>query len=394
MDKPTQAKLKKFAQYARTSLMEQVSTRLKQVLEPSSAARRENPSAVAALEQKIQTSSQQQVVEQVAYTWFNRFCALRFMDINGYTPLGIVSPEAGQFQPAILAEAKMGHIDDKLVSNEKTRQHIMALLVGSATSQDPQGEAYRLLLVATCNSYNKSMSYLFGRITDYTELLLPSDLLSGNAILSFVQQAMTPEACKSVEVIGWLYQFYISEKKDDVFEALKKNKKIMPENIPAATQLFTPHYIVRYLVENSLGRLWMLNNPNSRLIDRMEYYIKPVDVETNFLKVTSPEALKLCDPACGSGHMLSYAYDLLYAIYDEAGYEPNEIPENILTHNLFGIELDERAGELASFALSMKAAGGNPAETKTNHRRFFRNPIQPQGDRIGRTIIPIIGYLA
>ena len=370
------SKLKKFAQYARRSLQEQMSNRLNTVLGQESAARREAPKAVAELEEQIRQTSKDQVVEKVAYIWFNRFCALRFMDVNGYTPIGIVSPEAGQFQPAILAEAKMGHMDSKVVP-DNTQQQVSALLNGTATSQDPQGEAYRLLLVAACNYYHRSMSYLFKRITDYTELLMPDDLLSGNAILSYVQQAMTPDACKDVEIIGWLYQFYISEKKDQVFESLKKNKKITPENIPAATQLFTPHYIVRYLVENSLGRLWMLNNPNSTLIEKMDYYIKPVEVETDFLTVETPEALRICDPACGSGHMLSYAYDVLYAIYEEEGTDPSEIPGKILTHNLYGIELDERAGELASFALSMKAASGNPFEKKSNHRRFFRKPVEP-----------------
>ena len=370
------SKLKKFAQYARRSLQEQVGSRLNTVLEQESAARRENPKAVAELEEQIRLTSKDQVIEKVAYIWFNRFCALRFMDVNGYTPIRIVSPEAGQFQPAILAEAKMGHMDSKVVPDD-TQQKVSALLSGTATSQDPQGEAYRLLLVAACNYYHRSMSYLFERIADYTELLIPDDLLSGNAILSYVQQAMTPDACKDVEIIGWLYQFYISEKKDDVFESLKKNKKITPENIPAATQLFTPHYIVRYLVENSLGRLWMLNNPNSTLVEKMDYYIRPVETETNFLKVEKPEELKVCDPACGSGHMLSYAYDLLYAIYEEEGTDPSEIPGKILAHNLYGIELDERAGELASFALSMKAASGNPFEKKSNHRRFFRKPVEP-----------------
>ncbi len=125
---------------------------------------------------------------------------------------------------------------------------------------------------------------------------------------------MTPDACQDVEVIGWLYQFYISEKKDQVFEALKKNKKITPANIPAATQLFTPHWIVRYLVDNSLGRLWMLNRPNSALVDQMEYYIPPEETEADFLKIEGPEEPKVCDPACGPGHMLTYAFDLLYAI--------------------------------------------------------------------------------
>ncbi len=362
------SKLKKFAQFARRSLIEQVTAKLKLVLAPESAARREHPSAVQKLEEAIKDSDQGQVIERVAYTWFNRFCALRFMDVNRYNPVGVVSPTEGQFQPEVLAEAKMGHIDEDRVS-DRVRYKVFALLEGRTPSADPQGEAYRLLVVAACNHWHKAMPFLFERIEDYTELLMPDDLLSGNSILAYTREAMTPEACEDVEVIGWLYQFYISEKKDQVFADLKKNKKITPDNIPAATQLFTPHWIVRYLVENSLGRLWLLNRPNSALAQQMEYYIRPEEPESDFLRVSSPEEIKICDPACGSGHMLTYAFDLLYAIYEEEGYEPSEIPEKILTHNLFGIEIDERAGELAAFALIMKA--------RARQRRFFNKGIKP-----------------
>lgn len=362
------AKLKTFAQHARRSLMAQVAAKLKRVLAEGSAARREQPKAVAELEKAISASSREQLVERVAYTWFNRFCALRFMDASRYTRIGVVSPTEGQTQPEILAEAKMGHIDDEMVG-DKTRQQIFALLDGKAPSHDPQGEAYRLLVVAACNDWHRAMPFLFERIEDYTELLMPDDLLSGNSILADTREAMTTEACQDVEVIGWLYQFYISEKKDEVFDGLKKNKKITPENIPAATQLFTPHWIVRYLVENSLGRLWLLNRPNSKLAGQMDYYIKPEQAETDFLRINTPEEIKICDPACGSGHMLTYAFDLLYAIYEEEGYEPGEIPEKILIHNLYGIEIDERAGELAAFALTMKA--------RARQRRFFNKGIKP-----------------
>lgn len=379
------AKLKKFAQFARRSLLEQVSTKLKLVLAENSAARRESTEAIKKLEEAIKGHDKEQVIERVAYIWFNRFCALRFMDVNRYTRIGVVSPAEGQFQPEILAEAKMGHIDEEMVHDDKVRQQIFALLSGSAPSRDPQGEAYRLLVVAACNFWNRAMPFLFQRIDDYTELLMPDDLLSGNSILSLTREAMTPDACKDVEVIGWLYQFYISEKKDEVFDGLKKNKKITPENIPAATQLFTPHWIVRYLVENSLGRLWLLNRPGSKLIEQMDYYIKPVESEecevgsksdstpsplpTTHLRISSPEEIRICDPACGSGHMLAYAFDLLYAIYEEEGYDPAEIPEKILTNNLFGIEIDERAGELAAFALTMKA--------RAKQRRFFNKGVKP-----------------
>jgi type II restriction/modification system DNA methylase subunit YeeA len=383
------AKLKKFAQFARRNLLEQVSAKLKLVLAENSAARRECAEAIKKLEEAIKSHGKEQVAERVAYIWFNRFCALRFMDVNRYTRISVVSPAEGQFQPEILAEAKMGHIDVEIVP-EKPRQKIFALLDGKAPSRDPQGEAYRLLVVAACNFWNKAMPFLFQRIDDYTELLMPDDLLSGNSILAYTREAMTPDACEDVEVIGWLYQFYISEKKDEVFDGLKKNKKITPENIPAATQLFTPHWIVRYLVENSLGRLWLLNRPGSKLVEQMDYYIRPAPAadgeeqavpaakegkEPDFLRITKPEEIKICDPACGSGHMLTYAFDLLYAIYEEEGYEPAEIPEKILTNNLYGIEIDERAGELAAFALTMKA--------RAKQRRFFNRkaasgePVEP-----------------
>tara|TARA_Y100001970_G_scaffold294169_1_gene447895 strand:+ start:10432 stop:12240 length:1809 start_codon:yes stop_codon:yes gene_type:complete len=362
------SKLKKFAQYARRTLLDQVSGKLDVVLAPQSAARRERAQVVAELEKLISNTGRDNVTERVAYTWFNRFCALRFMDVNRYTRIGVVSPAEGQFQPEILAEAKMGHIDEEMVPSQ-IRQKILDLLAGRTPSTDSQGEAYRLLVVAACNAWHQSMPFLFERIDDYTELLMPDDLLSGNSILAYTREAMTPDACKDVEVIGWLYQFYISEKKDAVFEGLKKNQKITPENIPAATQLFTPHWIVRYLVDNSLGRLWLLNRPHSRLAEQMEYYIPPEKPETDFLKITGPEDIKVCDPACGSGHMLTYVFDLLYAMYEEEGYDPAEIPEKILTHNLFGIELDERAGELAAFALTMKA--------RARQRRFFNKGVEP-----------------
>lgn len=361
-------KLKKFAQYARRSLKEQVSTKLLRVLATDSVARRENPQAVAELAKLVANTSQEQVVDKVAYIWFNRFCAMRFMDVNRYNRMGILSPVAGQFQPEILAEAKMGYIDEAMVP-EAIRKQVFSLLSGAVPSSDPQGEAYRLLLVAACNDWHKSMPYMFEKIADYTELLMPDDLLSGNSILSYIREAMSPDVCEDVEVIGWLYQYYISEKKDEVFAGLKKGKKISPENIPAATQLFTPHWIVRYLVENSLGRLWLLNRPHSKLADKMDYYIRPEQPEPDYLKITSPQELKICDPACGSGHMLTYAFDVLYEIYKEEHYSEAEIPVQILTHNLYGVEIDERAASLAAFALAMKA--------RAKSRSFFRQRIAP-----------------
>jgi type II restriction/modification system DNA methylase subunit YeeA len=357
--------LKKFAQAARNLLIGQVTAKLDLVLAEGAPARREHSQAVKDLENAIKRNGRTQVIEQVAYTWFNRFTALRFMDANGYTQVRTVSPAEGATRPEILSEAMAGNLPDGAPAT------IQALLDGRTPSNDPQAEAYRGLLVHACNQWHGPMPFLFEEIDDYTELLMPEDLLSQTSILAELRKVMTEDACQDVEIIGWLYQFYISEKKDQVFAGLKKNQKITAENIPAATQLFTPHWIVRYLVENSLGRLWLLNRPQSRLAERMDYYIAPEEPETDFLCITKPEDIRICDPAAGSGHMLTYAFDLLYAIYEEEGYDATEIPALILTHNLTGVEIDDRAGALAAFALAMKAAA------KLGRRRFLRMDAKP-----------------
>jgi len=357
--------LKKFAQSARNLLIDQVTSKLDLVLDPASPVQREHPTAMKALNAAIARDGKRQVIEQVAYTWFNRFTALRFMDVNGYTTVGVVSPTGDQTRPELLAEAMAGNLPEGAPAT------IAALLDGRIPSSDPQAEAYRQLLVHTCNQWHGPMPFLFEQIDDYSELLMPEDLLSQSSILAELRKVMTEDACQDVEIIGWLYQFYISEKKDQVFAGLKKNQKITAENIPAATQLFTPHWIVRYLVENSLGRLWLLNRPQSRLAERMDYYIAQEEPETDFLRIARPEDIRICDPACGSGHMLTYAFDLLYAIYEEEGYDATEIPALILTHNLTGVEIDDRAGALAAFALAMKASA------KLGRRRFLRMEAKP-----------------
>ena len=356
--------LKKVAQSARNLLIDQITAKFDLVVDQFSPARRQHPQAVRNLDNAIGRSGKAQIIEQVAYTWFNRFTALRFMDVNGYTAVGVVSPAQGQTRPEILSEAMAGNVPENA-------PNIMLLLDGRTPSPNPQAEAYQQLLVHTCNTWHRSMPFLFEEINDYTELLMPDDLLSQSSILARLCNVMTKEACQDVEIIGWLYQFYISEKKDEVFAGLKKNQKITAENIPAATQLFTPHWIVRYLVENSLGRLWLLNRPTSKLAAQMDYYIAPEEVETDFLKISRPEDIRICDPAVGSGHMLTYAFDLLYAIYEEEGYAAAEIPMLILTHNLTGIEIDDRAGALAAFALAMKAAA------KLGRRRFLQMEVKP-----------------
>ena len=292
------------------------------------------------------------------------------MDANGYTGIGVVSPQAGVEvgQPEILAEAKRGVIDTEVVS-QTSRTTVAGLLDGTRASGDPQGEAYALLLADYCRHWNRAMPFMFEREGDYTELLIPANLLADDSVLNRSVKVLTEDVCRDVEVIGWLYQFYISERKDEVFAGFKKNKKAGADEIPAATQLFTPHWIVRYLVENSLGRLWMLNRPSSAWSSQMDYYIAPVDEETDFLRIAKPEELKVIDPACGSGHMLTYAFDLLYAIYEEEGYGPAEIPGLILTNNLYGTEIDPRAGALAAFALTMKA--------RAKQRTFFNKQVEP-----------------
>ena len=356
------APLKSFATWARRELITQVSARLTAVLAPASPERVENQRAVAVLEHDIAaagggTTGREAIVDRVAYTWFNRIIAFRFMDANGYTGTGVVSPAHGQQtgQPEILADAKRGNIAPAVVGNKRTLDTIIGLLDGTRPSTDAQGEAYTLLLAEYCRYWNRSMPFMFEREGDYTELLIPSNLLAADSILTRAATALTEEVCRDVEVIGWLYQFYISERKDEVFAGFKKGKKAGAAEIPAATQLFTPHWIVRYLVENSVGRLWMLNHPESRLVEQMDYYIEPGDEQTGFLRISTPEELTVMDPACGSGHMLTYAFDLLYVIYEEEGYAPSEIPGLILTHNLHGTEIDPRAGALAAFALTMKA---------------------------------------
>lgn len=358
--------MKRFAQAARRQLREQISTRLEQVLRSDSVEIREKAKVVEDLKRRIQAATKDAIVDQVAYTWFNRFCALRYMDVNHYTRIGTVSPAEGFTQPEILQEAKQGVIDESIKVEHKK---VFDLLNGRQPSRDPQGEAYRLLLAGACNAWHAQMPFLFPEIEDYTELLMPDDLLSENSVLQGVRETLTSDTCHDVEVIGWLYQYYISERKDEVFAALKENQKIEAKDIPAATQLFTPHWIVRYLVENSLGRLWMLNHPDSKLVERMEYYIKPAQEEIEFLKISSPEEIKLCDPACGSGHMLTYAFDLLHAIYEEQGYDAVQIPGLILQKNLYGIEIDKRAGDLAAFALVMKA--------REKDKRFFGRGVEP-----------------
>ena len=305
-------------------------------------------------------------IEESAYIWFNRLIALRFMDLNDISNVKVVSPIEGNVVPEIFSLAKAGEISDELNID---KERFFKLIDKKIEAKDGNNEAYRMLFISACNYYSKLMPSVFEKIADYTELLLPDDLLSSNSVRAKIVNNIKKEDCEDVEIVGWLYQFYISEKKDDVFKKLKKNIKITASNIPAATQLFTPHWIVRYMVENSLGKLWLLNHPNSNIKQYMKYYIEEENPPSSFLKVSSPEDLTLFDPCCGSGHILTYAFDLLTLIYEEEGYSKSEIPYLILKNNLFGCDIDKRAATLANFALTMKA--------RLYYRRFFKKQIGP-----------------
>ena len=368
--------LEAFATSARSQLMAEVEARLTAVLSPASTERKELPEAIRALEKRIRyhggtAAGRRRVVEEQAYIWFNRIIALRFMDANGYASPSLVSPDGGATvgQPAVLAAAKRGEFDRQVFTQPGSAERIAGLLNSTITSPAPQEEAYGLLLGAYCAYWNRTMPFMFAPDGDYTTLLMPADMLADSSVRAQAVRALTAEACRDVEVIGWLYQFYIAERKAEVFAGFRRNQKAGAAEIPAATQLFTPDWIVRYLVENSVGRLWMLNHPDSHLIDQMDYYIEPADSKADFLRIKGPEQLTVMDPCCGSGHMLTYAFDLLYAIYEEEGYSPSEIPSLILTHNLYGTEIDPRAAALGAFALTMKA--------RARQRRFLRRPVQP-----------------
>lgn len=358
--------LKKFAQNARIKLREQVSAKLAYVRTQDTASLRERQKTLARLEEEEQRLGRDALVDKVAYTWFNRMVALRYMDVKGFQPLGVkvLSPEKGQVSPQLLTEAHRGHLPDALPVDA---QRVFDLLDGKIPANNPDNEAYRLLLVAACNHLHQSLPFLFERINDYTELLLPDDLTSAFSIVHDVVKGIQEEDCRDVEVIGWLYQFYISEKKDEVFSGKGKVKK---EDIPAATQLFTPRWIVEYMVQNTLGKLWVMNKASSKLREYMPYYLESEAKPEEYLKVQSPEELSLLDPACGSGHVLVYAFELLTKIYEEEGYEAGRIPDLIFRHNLQGIEIDERAAQLSSFTLMVKA--------REYHRGIFSSQVEPR----------------
>ena len=324
-----------------------------------------------ALISQINQKGFEEVMEEVAYTWFNRFIALRFMEVNGYLPthVRVFTDEENNFKPQIIDEAF--HLDLDGLNKDKVYEFKNA---------NQTEELYKYLLITQCNALSSVLPGMFQRISDYTELLLPDNLLREDSVIEQMISLIPEEDWQdAVQIIGWLYQYYNAEKKDEVFTALKKNVKITKENIPAATQLFTPDWIVRYMVENSLGRLWVEGHPNDELKSGWKYYLEEAEQEPEVqaqlaeirkeYATMNPEQIKCIDPCCGSGHILAYLFDVLVQIYESYGYTTREAVESIVKNNLYGLDIDDRAAQLAYFAVMMKA--------RQYDRRFFSRQIQP-----------------
>ena len=297
-------------------------------------------------------------VQEAAYTWFNRYIAIRYMELHGYLAINVrmLSCAAdGSFAPDCLRQAA----DLALPGLDQAE---VLRLMGEGNDE----AVFRLVLVAQCNELAAALPDVFGHVGEADALLLPGNLLRQGAddVLYHLVADIPQSTWENVEVLGWMYQFYNAELKADFFNS---KRKAAAADIAPATQLFTPEWIVRYMVENSLGRLWMLNHPQSALRERMAYYIEPDAEHEDYLCIGSPEEITFCDPACGSGHILSYAFELLFAMYEESGYREREIPELILTKNLAGMEIDERAAQIASLVLALRA--------REHDRRFFRRDV-------------------
>ena len=396
--------IKKFAVWARTELIARVSLKGVEYGITEDNIEDANADSVGgkvltadekkqrqALISEIKDKGYKQVMEEVAYTWFNRFSALRFMEVNGYLPshVRVFTDEENNFKPQIIAEAI--HLDLDGLNMEK---------VYELKEAEKTEELYKYLLIVQCNALNKILPGMFQKIADYTELLLPDNLLrEGSVIQQMIELIPEDDWKDTVQIIGWLYQYYNSEKKDDVFAALKKNVKITKENIPAATQLFTPDWIVRYMVENSLGRLWLEGHPdvkeqflpteeeqsayaagNRNPEDtKWHYYLEEAEQEPEVhvslaeirkeYAALTPDEIKCIDPCCGSGHILAYMFDVLMKIYESYGYTTREAVASIVENNLYGLDIDDRAAQLAYFAVMMKA--------RQYDRRFFSRGIQP-----------------
>ncbi len=376
--------IKKYAIWARRELIARVSQKAEQygiteqniidehtekiqgvVLTPAQVRQRKT------LIQLIRRDGYQQAMEEVAYTWFNRFIALRFMEVNDYLPghTSVFTDDQNAFKPKILSDAL--HLELPRMSMDK----VIELKEANKTE-----ELYQYLLITLCNYLNTILPGMFQRIDDYTELLFPEHLLrEGSVLEQLVTMIPREDWLDAVQIIGWLYQYYNAEPKDQVFANLKKNIKISKENIPAATQLFTPDWIVRYMVENSLGRLWIEAHPNDSLKSGWKYYLEEAeqepDVQAQLQSIRepyaqmNPEDIRCIDPCMGSGHILVYLFDVLVQIYEAYGYSTREAVESIVQNNLWGLDIDDRAAQLAYFAVMMKA--------RQYDKGWFRRDIEP-----------------
>ena len=324
-----------------------------------------------ALIAEINDKGYKQVMEEVAYTWFNRFSALRFMEVNGYLPshVRVFTDEENNFKPQIITEAI--HLDLDGLDMEK----VYALKEAEKTE-----ELYNYLLIMQCNALNKILPGMFQKISDYTELLLPDNLLrEGSVIQQMIEQIPEDDWKDAVQLIGWLYQYYNTDPKAEVDAKVKKGIKVSKQELPAKTQIFTPDWIVRYMVENSLGRLWVEGHPNDELKSQWKYYLgeaeQEPEVQAQLAEIRkeyaamTPEQIKCIDPCCGSGHILAYMFDVLMQIYESYGYTTREAVASIVENNLYGLDIDDRAAQLAYFAVMMKA--------RQYDRRFFSRGIQP-----------------
>ena len=384
--------IKNFAIWARVTLLEAVKQRSYEYEITENGENDPNADVIAGrpltaqekqqrrhLIQEIQAKTFRQTMEEAAYTWFNRFIALRYMEVNGYLPsrVRVFTNEMGEFKPEILKEAMTLDLPGL------DREAILSLL----EKQDNES-LYKMLLIAQCNALSESLPQMFQQIANWTELLFPANLLKPDSVLGRMVSDIPEEDWQDqVQIIGWLYQYYNTELKDETFAQLKKNVKISKERIPAATQLFTPDWIVRYMVENSLGRLWVEGHPNGELRQSWKYYLDEAEQEPQVRKqlealrseyaALRPEDIRLIDPCMGSGHILVYAFDVLMQIYEESGWNQRDAAQSILENNLYGLDIDDRAAQLAYFAVMMKA--------RSYDRRLFSRGIQPHVHAIGES---------
>ena len=377
--------IQKYAVWARNELIDQIKQRAFQYGIDEKGYGDENAAAIAgrvlfdgekrqrlSFINEIKHKGYQQAVEEVAYTWFNRFVALRFMEVNDYLPthVRVLSDVNGTFSPEILKDVL--HLEFPGLDSAK-----VAELINANATED----LYRYLLLTQCNALNEALPEMFERMGGYTEILLPNNILRQGGVLErLVTDIPEEDWHDAVQIIGWMYQYYNTEPKQAVFDGLKKNIKISKENIPAATQLFTPDWIVRYMVQNSLGRLWLEGHPDDELQSNWKYYLPEAEqtpeVTAELEKIRSearnikPEDITVLDPCMGSGHILVYAFDLLIQIYRSAGYSDRDAAKLILENNIYGLDIDKRAYQLAYFALMMKARQYN--------RRIFSMGVKPQ----------------